>query len=281
MIIFFKPFKHCKTESIPMTLLKVRASTSVLRKASQRVFMVLAILICTAFSISGCSEVKPSGSGTAAPTTTAEGTATPAAAVAEATTGAAAGAATGATAEATPAATAAATAKAVQVLSIAAASEELSDKGYEEYNQFNYDNAIAYFDKAISADNNNYKAYTGKGIALCFEGMYSTGMPLIQKTIDLRSDYAYGYYSMAMAYKLQKDYDNSLIYFNKALTYDPNDTWSYYGIATIYADRKDISTSLDYLKKAIALDPAVKDVAKQQDHFQPYLNNEEFIKLVN
>jgi tetratricopeptide (TPR) repeat protein len=274
MIIFFKPSKYIKSENNSMTLLKAGASATSLRKASQQVFMILAVLICTALLISGCSDSKLSGSPTAAPTATAEATleatATPAAQPT-------AGATTGTAAEATPAATA----KAVQVLSIAAASEELTAKGYEEYNQYNYDDAISYFDKAISADNNNYMAYTGKGITLCFKGQYSAGMPLIQKAIDLKPDYAYSYYSMAMAYKLQKDYDNSLIYFNKSLTYDPKDTWSYYGIATIYADRKDINTSLDYLKKAIALDPAVKDVAKQQDHFQPYLNNEEFMKLVN
>jgi len=268
MSIFIKQYN--KSECSSMTLLKVGASTPLLLKASQRFFVLLAALIGMAFLISGCSDAKLSDSSEATATAAAGPTTTTAA---------------GATAEATatPAATATpgATAEAVQVLSIAAASEELSDKGYEEYNQFNYDNAISYFDKAIAADKNNYKAYTGKGIALCFKSQYSAGMPLIQKAIDLKPDYAYGYYSMAMAYKLQKGYDNSLIYFNKALTYDPKDTWSYYGIATIYADRKDIDTSLDYLKKAIALEPAVKDVAKQQDHFQPYLDNEEFKKLVN
>jgi len=168
----------------------------------------------------------------------------------------------------------------LQSITIAAASEELSEKGFEEYNQFNYVTAISYFDRAIVLDTNNYKAYNGKGIALCFKGQYSNGMPLIQKALDMKPDYANGYFNMAMAYKLQKDYDNSLAFFNKALAIDPNDTWSYYGIATIYADRGDINTSLEYLKKAIDLEPVVKDVAKEQDHFQPYLNNEAFQKLV-
>ena len=241
------------------TLSKGAGPISAYRKTSQRYLAILVPLIFFTLSISACSNQKLSDS--TLPTAGASPIATPA-----------------------PSSSASVSAPAPtptpQSLAISAASEELSTMGFDEYNQFNYDTAISYFDRAINLDTNNYKAYNGKGIALCFKGQYTNGMPLIQKALNMKPDYANGYFNMAMAYKLQKDYDNSLVYFNKALTFDPKDTWSYYGIATIYADRGDINTSLEYLKKAIDIEPAVKDVAKEQDHFQPYLNNEAFQKLV-
>lgn len=159
--------------------------------------------------------------------------------------------------------------------------EELYEQGFTLYNEFNYDGAIKLYNKALEADPYSYKAFNGKGIALCFKGNYNEGMPLIQKALDVKPDFAYAHFNMAMAYKLQKDYQNSLLWFNKALALDPKDTWSYYGISTIYADWNDVPKALEYLKKAIELDPGVKGVAREQDHFVPFRSNPEFTKLVN
>lgn len=158
--------------------------------------------------------------------------------------------------------------------------EAYYEQGLKIYYEYRYDEAIKYFDKSIKADPNCYKALNGKGIALCFKGIYVEGMELIEKALKIKPDFAYANFNMAMAYKLQKDYDNALIWFNKALSFDPADTWSYYGISTIYADRNNAEKSLDYLKRAIALDPAVKDVAKEQSHFDRMRNDPQFMELV-
>lgn len=157
--------------------------------------------------------------------------------------------------------------------------EQQYEKGYELYNEFKYDEAIKRFNLSIEADPTNYKAYNGKGIALCFKGDYKTGMDLIRKSLDMKHDYPYANFNMAMAYKLQKDLSNALLWFEKTLSFDSNDTWSYYGISTIYADWGNTEKSLEYLKKAIELDPAVKGVAKGQSHYDKMRNNPEFIKL--
>ncbi|MHC1746747.1 MAG: hypothetical protein AB9895_06505 [Negativicutes bacterium] len=44
-----------------------------------------------------------------------------------------------------------------------------------------------YFDKAVAVNPGNFKVYTAKGIALCFEGDYQAGMAQIQKTLDMNS----------------------------------------------------------------------------------------------
>jgi tetratricopeptide (TPR) repeat protein len=161
-----------------------------------------------------------------------------------------------------------------------AESEKFYDRGLKCYEQYNYQEAIANFDKAILASPDNYKVYTAKGIALCFEGEYKAGMELIQKTLDMSPDYVPAFYDMAMGYKLQEDYDKSLYWFERTIQGDPQNTWSYYGISTIYADRGNVQASLEYLRKAIALNQEVKAVAQQQAHFAQMRKLPEFQNLV-
>jgi tetratricopeptide (TPR) repeat protein len=158
---------------------------------------------------------------------------------------------------------------------------ELCTTAQIKYNALNYDGAISECDKALSLDANCYIAYNIKGIALCFKQNYSIGMPLIERSLQINPDYAYGRFNMAMGYKLQKDLDNSLIWFNKALEVKPKDAWTFYGISTIYADKNDIPNSLKYLKMAVDLDSSVKPVAKRQDHFVKMRSNADFIKIVS
>jgi tetratricopeptide (TPR) repeat protein len=162
----------------------------------------------------------------------------------------------------------------------AAESEKFFDQGLKLYEQYEYREAVASFDKAIAADPANTKVYTAKGIALCFEGDYAGGIALIQKTLDSKPGYVPALYDMAMAYKLQNQLDQSLYWFEKTIQGDPKNTWSYYGIATIYADKGKTQESLKYLKKAIELDSGVKAVAKEQDHFAAMRKLAEFQALV-
>jgi len=162
----------------------------------------------------------------------------------------------------------------------AAESEKFFHQGLKLYEEYNYQEAIANYDKAIAANPANFKVYTAKGIALCFEGDYRGGMALIQKSLDMNPGYVPAFYDMAMAYKLQNNYDQSLYWFEKTILGDPKNTWSYYGIATIYADRGNAQEALKYLKRAIELDPVVKEVAAQQDHFARMRTMPEFQALV-
>lgn len=162
----------------------------------------------------------------------------------------------------------------------AAESEKFFDQGLKLYEQYHYREAAASFDKAIAADPANFKVYTAKGIALCFEGDYTGGIALILKTLDSKPGYVPALYDMAMAYKLQNQLDQSLYWFEKTIQGDPNNTWSYYGIATIYADKGKTQESLKYLKMAIELDSGVKAVAQEQDHFAAMRKLPEFQALV-
>ena len=159
--------------------------------------------------------------------------------------------------------------------SISAESERFCQEGLAAYGRFEYDAAIAAYDKAIQADGRNYQALSGKGVALAMRGNetgshqdVADGIASIQKALALQPDYVPAFYDLALAYKIDGQYDKSISYFQKVLAADPNNTWSYYGIATIYGDKGDAKNAVVYLKKAAALDKEnVLEAARTQSHF--------------
>lgn len=176
----------------------------------------------------------------------------------------------------------------VQAPAIKAESEALFEKGLAAYNEFDYNKAIALYDQALAADEHNYKALSGKGIALAMRGNGTTpadvkkGISLIRKALELAPDYVPTYYDLALALKIDQQYDEAITWFQKVIDREPDNTWSYYGIATIYGDRGQAHEAVSWLKKAAALDKAnVKDAARTQSHFDRIRTSPEFKQFMD
>ena len=169
---------------------------------------------------------------------------------------------------------------------ISAESERFLSKGLAAYGNFQYDEAMALYDQALKADNNNYKAVSAKGIALAMKGNgtdardVEKGIALIRRALEMNPQYVPAYYDLALALKIHGDGDEAIKWFQKVIEKEPDNTWSYYGIATIYGDRGDAENALPYLKKALALDPdAVRKAAQSQSHFDKIRSQASFKAL--
>lgn len=175
-----------------------------------------------------------------------------------------------------------------QQVQIDAASEALFEKGLSFYQQFQYDQAISLYDQALAKDQKNYKALSGKGIALAMRGNGANpkevrqGISLIRQALELKPDYVPSFYDLALALKIDKQYDESITWFQKVIDSEPDNTWSYYGIATIYGDQGNAEKAVLYLKKAAAIDKEnVKEAARSQSHFDRIRNTRAFQDFMN
>lgn len=168
-------------------------------------------------------------------------------------------------------------------------SKAASDEGLKKYQAGDYDKAIEYFDKAIDLDADNYQALSNKGVTLAMRGNgtgnkkdVEQGIALIEQALQLAPKDMASFYNLALAYKIDGQYDKAITYFKNVIAADPGNTWSYYGIATIYGDLGKADEALPYLKQAIDLGgEAVKEAARTQSHFDKIRDNKQFQSVVS
>ena len=145
----------------------------------------------------------------------------------------------------------------IKVHEIPEASEALYHKAAQAYGKGHRTEALRLANQAINEDGENYKA------------------------LSISPSYVQADYDMAVAQKLGRHYDESIVYFQKVLKADPQNTWSYYGIATNFADKRDREEALDYLEKAVILGGQdVVSAASVQDHFAFLREDAEFKRIL-
>jgi tetratricopeptide (TPR) repeat protein len=158
--------------------------------------------------------------------------------------------------------------------------EQKYQEAFTDFHSKKYSTAINICDEIINADTNFYKAYSIKGIALCYSNKYIEGMKNIDKALELKSDYGYGLFNKALALELYAQYDDALLWYDKALAVDNNYIWSYYGKASIYGRKGDVPNTIKNLKTAIDMDNSVKQLAKDEPDFNNVRQSKEFQKLI-
>lgn len=164
---------------------------------------------------------------------------------------------------------------------ISPTSETLFQKAEEAYLGGEEKRALRLAEEAIATDETNYKAYSLKGLLLSLDGQPDAGAAEIQKALLLNPSYIQGYYEMGLAKKLGCRYEEAIPYFQRVIDVDPANIWSLYGIATCYADMRNREKALAYLKEAIKSGgDAVKDAAREQDHFAWLREDDAFKRLV-
>jgi tetratricopeptide (TPR) repeat protein len=159
-------------------------------------------------------------------------------------------------------------------------------KGYDLYNNGQFDKSISAMDSIISKDDSFYKAYTIKGIAQCRSNNYNDGIKNLDKALSIKPDYGYGRYNKAFALELYQHYDDAIKEYLQALDIEPY-VWSYYGISSIYGRRGDVTNSVKYLNMAINEAPKenmksedIKACARAEKDFDNVKSSKEFIDLV-
>lgn len=156
---------------------------------------------------------------------------------------------------------------------------ELYNEAYKLFFSHEYSKAISKANDLVSEFPGNAMGYNIRGISKAYNGDYDGGMNDIDKSLNINSNYGYARFNKALVYELYGNMDKALEWYNRALEIEEY-VWSYYGIASIYGRRGDVKNTMIYLNKAIKLDSGVKEVAKNEEDFNPVKNSKEFQNAV-
>lgn len=110
----------------------------------------------------------------------------------------------------------------------------------------------------------NYKYYLDNGIFEFQNGRFQCSIDFINKSLELKKDWAIPYFYRGACYHSLGEYDEAMLDYSKAISLDENMTDAYYNRARISLSRKDIDNpdikkAISDLEKALELDPKFQD----------------------
>ena len=106
----------------------------------------------------------------------------------------------------------------------------------------------------------DYKFHLDNGIEDIQNGRFYSGIEHINKSIELKNDWAIPYFYRAVAYDALENYTEAMLDYTKSIQLDDKMTDAYYNRARIILSRKDIENpkiekAVADLEKALELDP--------------------------
>ena len=125
--------------------------------------------------------------------------------------------------------------------------EDYLSRGSVFYQSNEYDEALKAYDKAIELKHDYDAAWNNRGLALAKLGRYEEALKAYDKAIELKHDYATAWYNKACAYSRKGDKENAL----------------------------------KILSAAIDLDAKYKEMAKSDEAFINYWNDDDFKRVVS
>lgn len=105
----------------------------------------------------------------------------------------------------------------------------------------------------------DYKKYLDDGIYEIQNGNFGQGIENINKSLELKNDWAIPYFYRAVAYDALEEFDEAMLDYTKAIQLDEKMTDAYFNRARIILSRKDIDNpkvenAIEDLHKALELD---------------------------
>lgn len=99
--------------------------------------------------------------------------------------------------------------------------EDFKEKGNKEFGAGNFEEAIKLYTKAIEVDDKNHIYYSNR--AACYHALnqYDKAGEDGRRCIDVKPNWAKGYFRVGLAYMFQRKYDDAIQWFKKGLLVEP------------------------------------------------------------
>lgn len=127
------------------------------------------------------------------------------------------------------------------------------NKGVASFKNNDLDNALKFYEKAISIDPNYIDAYDNLGLVFRHQGNLEKAEFYYKKSIEIYPKGYLAHQNLAIVYALQKLSDKALNEYEIMIKIDPNDPEGYYGIANYYMTIEKNGLALENAKKALKL----------------------------
>lgn len=134
------------------------------------------------------------------------------------------------------------------------------DDGRVRLNEAKYDDAIAYFDKAIEVDPNEATAYSLRGSAFLHKGELDRAIFDCSGAIVLRPDDVVAYAARGCAYIEKGEVDRAIDDFDMAIELNPKWTKTYALLrGCAYNGKGEVDRAIADFRKVLEIDPSDQD----------------------
>jgi tetratricopeptide (TPR) repeat protein len=128
-------------------------------------------------------------------------------------------------------------------------------KGWNAYNEKNYDAALENYEKAVELNPKYVDAFNNIGLIYYAREDYARARDSYLKAVEIDPNYAIGHYNLGLAYYQLKNYAPSMRHYQKSIELRPNYMYAYYGLGLTYYALQNYDKAMEYYQMAIDLDP--------------------------
>jgi tetratricopeptide (TPR) repeat protein len=128
------------------------------------------------------------------------------------------------------------------------------ERGIEAGKKGQYDQAIAYYNKALELNPRDTDAYRNRGVEYAQKGQLDQAIADYTKTLELNPRFPMNpYINRGVAYLFKYQLDQAITDFTKALELNPRDTKAYKNRALCFYSKKEYGRAWEDVRKAQSL----------------------------
>ena len=131
----------------------------------------------------------------------------------------------------------------------------LNNQGIAFGKEGQYDQSIAFFNKAIEINPRFAEAYNNRGNAYNEKGQYDKAISDYNKAIEINPRFGMAYYNRGAVYGAKGQHDKAIYDFNKAIEINPTYAKAYYNRGTVYGVKGQYDKAISDFSKAIEINP--------------------------
>ncbi len=128
------------------------------------------------------------------------------------------------------------------------------EKGYQQYDEGNYNQAIKLYDQAVALDSENASYYYYRGLCKSMLMQNEKSIADFDTAIELDPDYGEVFFERAYSYYRMDENEKSIHDYNKAIALLPDYGPAYLNRGTVKYDMDDLAGACLDWKKAVILD---------------------------